>query len=143
MMRSRAPAFRPTRYWSYILSLLAGLVIISAMGGLTLVWLRQQITDTATRIQVTQRERIEVERRLEYLSSRIAEMHRPDVLRAQAASMGLTLTRPDARQIVRMGPLSTPPREWLDGVVPLAPATSVHDLSPDLAAIESIRRYGN
>jgi hypothetical protein len=104
---SSAPS--STLFWYQVVSLLALIVMIAGVGGLSLVWLRQQMTDTASRIQVVQRERVQVERRLEFLGARIAELQRPDVLRERARSMGLALVRPQGRQIVRLGPLPVSP----------------------------------
>lgn len=99
---------RPPLFWYQVLTLLALTVVVAALGGLGLVWMRQQITDTAGRIQNLQRERVQVERRLEYLGARIAELQRPDVLRDRALAMGLVLNRPQGTQIVRLGPLAVP-----------------------------------
>lgn len=132
------------RYGSRILALLACMVAVLAAGGLSLVWLRQQITDTAARIQVTQRERVRVERRLEYLHARIAESHRPDVLHAQAVAMGLALRRPESRQIVRLGPLGPEGERPGEPAMPMVRRVEVSGMELDLASAESFsRRYGN
>lgn len=111
-MKTRPHPSEPVRpapfFWYQVLTLLTLIVMVAAVGGLGLVWVRQQITDTAARIHRVQRDTVEVRQRTEYLDARIAAVHRPDVLRKRAEAMGLVLTRPMGRQIVRMGPLSLP-----------------------------------
>ncbi|MFP4541179.1 MAG: hypothetical protein ACLFR7_06080, partial [Opitutales bacterium] len=111
---------------------------------LSLVWLRQQISGTATRIAQVQRERVEVERRMEYLSSRIAEMHRPDHLLARASAAGLALTRPAGRQIVRLGPIAMPGEETLlatSAAGEESAETEPYRQTFDLAVMEPVRAF--
>lgn len=124
--------------WHQGITLVCLIVAIVAVGGLGLVWLRQQISDTAGRIQKVQMERVNVEQRLEYLNARIARLNRPDTLHQRAIAMGLTLHRPVTHQVVRMGKLYVP-----------APAVEQPSSDPrqsepyrqtfDLASMEAVR----
>jgi cell division protein FtsL len=134
---------RPTLFWYQIFSLLALTVVLAGVGGLSLVWLRQQITDTAGRIQQIQREHVEVDRRLEFLSSRIAELQRPDVLRDRAVAMGLSLRRPETQQIVRMGPLRMPiPLREFEPTPTSPSGAEPYRQTFDLAVMEPVRPLG-
>tara|TARA_B110000438_G_C15812564_1_gene650311 strand:+ start:1965 stop:2402 length:438 start_codon:yes stop_codon:yes gene_type:complete len=94
--------------WHQGITLTCLIVAIVAVGGLGLVWLRQQISDTAGRIQKVQIEQVDAEQRLEYLNARIARLSRPDTLHQRAIAMGLTLRRPVTEQVIRMGTLYVP-----------------------------------
>ena len=121
--------------------ILSIVVLVSAVGGLGLVWMRQQITDTASRIQKLQRDSVDVQRRLEYLDAKIAELLRPDVLSHRSMELGLGLTRPKASQIVHMGPLRLPPQMDLpviDGPSEVA-ANDPFRTTFDLAVMEPLR----
>lgn len=132
---------RPLLFWYQVFSLLALTVLMGAVGGLGLVWLRQQMTSTATRIQMVQKERVQVDRRLEFLGARIAELQRPDVLHDRAVAMGLTLRLPAARQIVRLGPLVLPTID--PALAPDAsPVSEPYRQTFDLAVMEPLRPVG-
>ena len=139
--RAHPASARSTLFWYQVVSLLALIVMIAGVGGLGLIWLRQQITDTAARLQTVQRERVQVERRMEDLGARIAALQRPDTLRRHAAEMGLELARPQGTQIVRLGPLPVPP-EMSDPSGDPTPGRDSPRQTFDLATIESIRPAG-
>lgn len=134
-----------TVFFYQVIALLSLIVLVAGMGGLSLVWLRQQIADTARYTQRLQSDRVEVNRRIEYLDVKIAEVHRPASLERRAVEMGLTLRRAAPGQIVALGPLpgvTAPlsPEALRSGDLPVArdPYTNTFDL----AVMEPIRRLG-
>jgi len=129
-------------FWYQVCSLLALIVLVAGVGGLGLVWLRQQMTDTAQRIKVVQNERVLVERRLEYLGARSAELQRPDVLRDRALAMGLVLRRPQSAQVVRLGPLAVPADPSAPTDREARPAREPFRQTFDLAVMEPVRPAG-
>lgn len=90
---------RPSALSPLNLALLGILLAVSLFGGLSLVWIQQQIGETAGRIEGQERELRDLERRNQYLAARIAEEHRPDVLIRRA---GTALKMPATRQVVRV-----------------------------------------
>lgn len=90
---------RPSALSPVNLALLGVLLAVSLFGGLSLVWIQQQIGETASRIESQERELRDLERRSQYLAARIAEEQRPDVLLRRA---GTTLKIPSTRQVVRV-----------------------------------------
>lgn len=78
--------------------ILCGLLFAIALCGLLAqVSLRQEITRTAQSIENNERQLRDLERRNQFLSTRLAEAHRPDVLLER---MGDQLIRPRDQQVI-------------------------------------------
>ena len=89
-----------------ILILILGMLIliISAAGGLSLVWLRQGISRSAASIMAKENELAGIERTIRNLDSRIAALQSPKALKASVARMNLGLISPRQAQIVHLFP---------------------------------------
>lgn len=61
------------------------ILVVSAVGSLTLVWLRGEITETAQQTVALERELVAVERDNTHLASQIARAHQPQQLLARAS----------------------------------------------------------
>lgn len=92
----------PARYVFQVVSLLFLNLVICAAGGISLVWLREQISDDAKQLQGMEQEMRIVQRRLQYMESKIAAAHHPGFLRQRSHELGLGLTTPDRRQVVHL-----------------------------------------
>lgn len=140
-----SPAIRPhTLLFYQVITLLSLIVLVSGVGGLSLVWLRQQIAETAGRTQSLQRERHDVTRRIEYLDVKIAEVQRPVYLESRAREMGLVLRRPEVGQLVALGPLAPLNAPFHVEDDPRAPVErEPYKNSFDLAVMEPLRRSSN
>lgn len=137
-------ATRPhTVFYYQVITLLSLIVLVAGMGGLSLVWLRQQIVDTASRTQELQRERVALTRRLEYLDVKIAEVQRPNYLEHRAKEMGLVLRRPEMGQLIALGPLPGPRPSDIEEMEPAPAAREPYRNSFDLAVMEPLRRMEN
>jgi hypothetical protein len=77
------------------------ILIVSAGGGLGLVWLRQQISVTATRTQALEHEFSVLDRNIRNLDARIGELHNPNNLLRHSTALGLNIALPLEGQIVR------------------------------------------
>ena len=100
-----SPAIRQqTRNLLRILILGMLILLISAAGGLSLVWLRQGISRSAASIMAKENELAGIERTIRNLDSRIAALHSPEALKASAARMELGLISPKQAQIVHLLP---------------------------------------
>lgn len=80
--------------------IIGGLVIVVLGGSMSLLWMRQEIEDTARATRAIETEIIKEERRLRYLDTKIAEIHQPLYLERQVRRLGLNLRPPSASQIV-------------------------------------------
>ncbi len=87
------------------LLLVMAILLVTALGGLGLVWLRQETAIAADRGQAYEKEIASLERRLHLLDSKIATVHQPDFLKELVRQRGLPLTAPQGFQTVH---LSTP-----------------------------------
>lgn len=121
-------------------ALLTILLLVSAAGGMSIVWLRHQITETAHENRRLQNEATQIERRVRYLDTKIAEVNSPAYLRARVTALGLQLERPSSRQIVRLAPVDSRP-----GIPGEEETLLFSDRAPfvqsfDLAITESLRR---
>jgi cell division protein FtsL len=76
------------------------ILIISAAGGISIVWMRQQIAVSALKIRESQRDINDAQRRIRYLDSRIAEQMNPESLKSSALKLGLSMS--DKSQLVRL-----------------------------------------
>lgn len=85
-----------------IVGLMAGILLVSAIGGLGIVWLRQQITLSAARAKDYENEINALDRKIRHLDTRIASVHHPESLRRRAEALGLQLGQPVAKQVVRL-----------------------------------------
>ena len=77
------------------------ILVVSASGGLSLVWLRQQISITATRSQALEHELRILDRNIRNLDARIGELHNPNNLLRHSIDLGLSISLPREDQIVR------------------------------------------
>ena len=77
------------------------ILVVSASGGLSLVWLRQQISITATRSQALEQELRILDRNIRNLDARIGELHNPNNLLRHSTELGLNISLPREDQIVR------------------------------------------
>ena len=87
-----------------ILTLGMILLLVSAAGGLSLVWMRQEISRSAASIMAKENELAGIERTIRNIDSRIAAHHSPEALKAFAARMNLGLISPKQAQIVHLFP---------------------------------------
>ena len=106
------------------------ILFISAIGGISLVWMRQHIAHTAQRVKFLERDMAEITRKNNYLDARIAQAHNPDFLRQR---IGETLLPPRETQIVWVSPQHVPAR----------PGDALKDARPfavsfDLAFMDSV-----
>ena len=113
--RNQAPFYQ-------IVGALILLILTFAVGGSSILWLRQQVAATAANTQRLQRELAQVQRRQQFLDNKIAEVHSPEVLLRRASQAGLKLQAPKPLQVVRL----TPPR--------VTPAKTVQPSSRSLVA---------
>ncbi len=84
-----------------VVCLIILILIVSASGGLGLVYLRQQISITATRLQVLEQELGVLDRNTRNLDARIGELHNPNNLLRHSTVLGLNITLPSEDQIIR------------------------------------------
>ncbi len=77
------------------------ILVVSASGGLSLVWLRQQISITATRSKALEQELRILDRNIRNLDARIGELHNPNNLLRHSTELGLNISLPRENQIVR------------------------------------------
>jgi len=136
-------AIRQQKLFFYqLMSLLSLIVVIAAGGGMSLVWMRQQIADSASRTYEFQRRSVEVEHRINYMNVKIAEVHSPASLERKAIELGLGLERPQTRQLVRLGTMPVREnRDTFEGDAVLA-NTDPYTNAFDLAVMEPLRRLG-
>ncbi|KAF0095710.1 MAG: hypothetical protein E1N59_486 [Puniceicoccaceae bacterium 5H] len=87
-------------YGSTILTLVVAIVVVAGIGGLGQLWLQQQRGEMIRRTEEAQQQITQVERKLRYLDSEIARVHRPDNLQNRAVELGLNLRPPTSGQIV-------------------------------------------
>ncbi len=91
-------------YFYATVGLIVAIILIAAVGGLGVLWLRQKITVTAADIKEKETQITAFERKIRHLDSRIASVHHPDSLRRRAEALGLQLQPPTAKQVVRLDP---------------------------------------
>lgn len=77
------------------------ILVVSASGGLSLVWLRQQISITATCSQELEQELRILDRNIRNLDARIGALHNPNNLLRHSTDLGLNISLPREDQIVR------------------------------------------
>lgn len=77
------------------------ILVVSASGGLSLVWLRQQISITATRSKALEQELRILDRNIRNLDARIGKLHNPNNLLRRSTELGLNISLPREDQIVR------------------------------------------
>lgn len=122
-------------YFYSTVGLIVAIILIAAVGGLGILWLRQQITVTASAIKEKETQIAAFERKIRHLDSRIASVHHPDSLRRRAEALGLQLQAPTAKQVVRLDP--TPSQRLLNtGATYVAEGTEPLFISFDLALME-------
>lgn len=123
-----------------VTGLLVVFILVCAGGGLTLVWLRQQITETAHTNRRLQNEAVQIERRVRYIDTKIAEVNSPAYLRARVTALNLQLERPGSRQVIRMNPIDSRPGIPGEDNPLLFSERAPFVQSFDLAITESLRR---
>ncbi|MDP0500915.1 MAG: hypothetical protein Q7P63_12545 [Verrucomicrobiota bacterium JB022] len=87
-------------YGSTILGLAIAIVVTAGIGGLGQLWLLQQRSEMVRRTEEAQSQITQVERKLRYLDSEIARVHRPDNLQNRVVELGLNLRPPTSGQVV-------------------------------------------
>ncbi len=132
-----------TVFFYQVVTLITLIIMVSGMGGLSLVWLRQQIAESAIRTQELQRERQQMVRRVEYLDVKIAEVQRPAYLERRAREMGLNLRRPEVGQLVAVGPIAPLIPPHVEEAYPAPVERDPYKNTFDLAVMEPLRRLGN
>ena len=105
---------REAALYKQILSLLVIIAVVTVIGCLGLLWLRQKIEITAQATRSLEVDIAKEERRLRYIDSKIAEIHQPQYLDRQIRRLGLNLRPPMADQII-----------YLDGYPSYQPGTPV------------------
>lgn len=97
---------REYQYEFYKLLGLAFMILVMfGCGGLGLLFMRQQISETASSTERIQRQIVETERRIRYLDTKIAEVHQPNYLHARMDALGLRLRAPrDSEMVYIQGP---------------------------------------
>jgi hypothetical protein len=126
-------------WWNRGLPVVAGaLVVVILLGCGGLLWMRQEIEQTARQIRQLESELVKEERRMRFLDSKLAEIHQPLYLERQIARLGLNLRPPASSQIVYLpaAPLQRPAREALAaGEAPVARDPFMRSI--DLAIMEA------
>ena len=90
------------KYLYQIVALISLILLVSACGGLGIVLLRQQISTSAEQTRQLEQEIAGFDRKIRQIDSRIASVHHPDFLRDRGEALGLGLSRPVHRQVVRL-----------------------------------------
>ena len=85
-----------------VLTLLMGIFLVAAIGGLCLVWLRQEITGQAEEIRDRKSKVTVLNRRLRTLEAKVAIANQPEFLKLSAEARGMGLTIPETRRMVYM-----------------------------------------
>ncbi|MCC5840065.1 MAG: hypothetical protein JJT96_08075 [Opitutales bacterium] len=135
------PTHRPASNLHLIVALVFALIVVCVLGGLGLVGLRQQIASAASNTQRVEREITQVERRLNYLDTKIAEVNNPSFLHRRAHELGLGLQPAQTGQFVRL----TVSGEARDVMFARRSERPVRERDPfvqtfDLAVMEPLRR---
>ncbi|HQU09131.1 MAG TPA: hypothetical protein PLV25_04130 [Opitutales bacterium] len=79
------------------LVILMAALAVAAIGSLATVWMRHKITHVATSNRLLEGSLQQAERKLQFLESKIAQAHKPDVLERKTQGV---LRPADAKQIV-------------------------------------------
>ncbi len=82
--------------------LLIAILLTAAAGGLGLLWLRQEISQSASLMRRSEQQLAETGRRLQYVNVKIAEATTPESLKQRAQDMRLGLVAPSNLQLVRL-----------------------------------------
>ncbi len=115
------------------LLLIMAILLVSAIGGLSLVWLRQESSLQALRGQSHEKEIARLERRLHQLDAKIASVHQPEFLKELVRQRGLPLVAPRGNQTVHLPAI--PERERIVSKESVETLFSSYDLA--LFSIES------
>jgi hypothetical protein len=128
------------RIYKQILGLLGLLAVVTVSGCLGLLWLRQKIELTAQATRTLETEIQKEEQRLQYIDTRIAEIHQPVHLERQIARLGLDLRPPRQDQIVyvRWNPARGTDRDRNRGGEPANPKRDPFRHSIDLAVMDTL-----
>ena len=90
------------------------IMLVSAAGGISLVWMRQEISRSAASIMAKENELAGIKRSIRNLDSMIAAHHSPEALKAFAARINLGLISPKQAQIVHLLPRRNQSPAWPD-----------------------------
>ncbi len=82
--------------------LVTAILLVSTLGALSLLWLRQESSILADRGKASEKEIARLERRMHLLDAKIAAVHQPEFLKEIARQRGLPLTVPNGRQTVHL-----------------------------------------
>lgn len=125
-----------------IAGLVCAILVTALLGGAGILALRHQISVSARHTQEMQTTIAGLERRVNYLDTKIAEVNQPAYLRQRAAEFGMRLEAPTADQVVRV-----PVRGMGDGAVAARETRAAARergepfmQSFDLAVMEPLRR---
>lgn len=88
-------------------------VLISLIGGMSLIWTRVQIRKSADRIERTERVLTDLNRRIQQVDAQIAQAHQPERLIARVEGR---MRPPEGRQIVWYRPAEREGGELVPGV---------------------------
>ncbi len=83
-----------------LLGLAFMILVMFGCGSLGLLFIRQQISETASATERIQRQITDTERRIGYLDTKIAEVHQPNYLHARMDALGLQLRAPRDSEVV-------------------------------------------
>ncbi len=98
----KTSAYHPTNEVYPIAALICAILVAAVLGGAGVLALRHQISTSARHTQEMQRSIDEVERRLNYLDTKIAKVNQPAYLRHRAAELGMVMEPPGRHQVVRL-----------------------------------------
>ncbi len=85
-----------------IAGLICGIILVAMVGGAGLLSLRHQIAQSAQNAQSVQAEIVEIQRRVNYLDNKIAEVNNPSYLHRRTVELGLRLQPAQHGQVVRI-----------------------------------------
>ncbi|MCC5805042.1 MAG: hypothetical protein JJU00_01825 [Opitutales bacterium] len=98
----KTSAYHTTNEVYPVAALICAILVAAVLGGAGVLALRHQISTTARHTQEMQRSISEIERRLNYLDTKIAEVNQPAYLRHRAAELGMVMEPPARNQVVRL-----------------------------------------
>ena len=115
-------------------TLLTMTLLITLMGALGVVWMRQQITRSADKIKYYEMELQEIDRKKAFVDTRIAKAHSPENL---IQRLGNRLVAPKSRQVVWVNETFRGDSNVLEQDLPTAPSKAVAKL--DQVLIDAVK----
>ena len=122
-----------------IAGLICAIILVAVVGGAGLLSLRHEIAQSAQNAQGVQAEIVELERRVNYLDNKIAEVNNPSYLHRRAVASGLRIQPPQHGQVVRIASRQPDSAEVAAGVR-RREAGEPFVQTFDLAVMEPLRR---